>query len=182
MNAIVLLDDNNRIRSVLNPAPFSTGIPLQVSTVTLTDSQIKASTVTSVALISPTETLNASGFPRTIPKLLSVFAILDSRNGAYTIDDEGSLVIQIGAPDIGSATDIGKTVKFQASSPFVSVANVADIIGQQTFSFVIADGGMQTDFFTDNGIYLYMNGSNVTGGGSGNSLRVIVYYTVVDVS
>jgi hypothetical protein len=156
---------------------------IKSATVTLTDAQIKANTVTPVVIIPATETLNYSGFPATVPKIISACVILDARAGAYTdISVNGGVLFLALGSDAGGPTISGSaTIAGAASIAPVGITAQAE---KQMLNFIVGDNVTLADDGTlDNGISIYMlNDTPLSGGNPANTMKVIVYYIVVDVS
>ncbi len=152
---------------------------IKSATITLTDDQIKASPITPIVIVPATETLNFSGFPAMLPKIISAFFVLDATAGAYS-GDLDTLLLIYGSD--GSGSNVGVTRKIDANGNASGVGLTNEAIKQMA-SFTIGEDNVSSDGFLDNAVSLLMHGGGtISDGDPANTMDVTVHYIIVDVN
>jgi hypothetical protein len=152
---------------------------LRVASVTLTDAQIKAQPTT------PAQIIAAPGAEKMLV-IIGGLWIKDTTAGAYTGLDSGDVAMVLiygntpgsnyaskyAALTLGNADTIVQTLTPNAASQ-----SYAGITPEPIFDLL----GNSVSDYENKGLYAYFeNGDNLTGGNAANTLKVTVYYMVVD--
>ncbi len=193
VRAIVLLDADSNARVVVNPAEIveddGGSSLLKTATVTLTNAQIKALPTTPVVIVPATEVLGYSGFPTTIFLVSKALLRLDCSAGIYTNVDNDSNILLCWGSDASTDIGIAAAIRDDTTSTPSIFPSTFDFIGgsdptKAVASFLLSEGFFLTDGLQDNAVALFIHNTlgNFTGGNAANTLKVTVYYMVVDVS
>ena len=143
-------------------------------TVTLTDAQIKALPTTPIVLVPATETLTYDGSPTEIPFVIAVIATLSGTTAYSNLN--GTIKVVLGGANDGVTLMEDELQVFGASPVGGSVQLFrSPDIAADTYYFQLQDA------IADNGIRLTAaNTGDFTDGNAGNSMKVTVLYTVVE--
>lgn len=170
-------DFRTKFNALFNIGGGGEQILLKSDTIILSDSQIKALPTT------PVEVISAPGLNKFI-SLVQGIAILDNMAGGYSNIAGGTITVMfftVGAQvasNLYVESDMGD-LEFPGSSPFPLIFSPSASIGTGLFA---AAGPTDANSVNNQSLYITAanGGSNFTGGNAANTLKVIVYYTVID--
>lgn len=174
VRATVLLDGSDNARVIVNPAEIvesggDVGI-MQTATVTLTDAQIK--TLPS----APVEIVTAPG--EGMLNVLLNITISTHFGVSYVVDPLAAVVIGSGSQSAVQIDDANYSFFSPGSDLIWSVSGYASFFSTRSIELIETSE-------TNNRITLFANNNGLnpfTGGDPANTLKVIVCYTVIDVS
>ena len=140
------------------------------ATVTLTDAQIIAGDP--VVIIPATEIVNYARMPATIPKVIGAVGIQNTLAGAY----DGLIPVTLGYGTL-SDSNFGQSVHIDGGHAF-SASGISLNTEKKIFGFMIGEATADQDI-ADNAVVVQA-AFGATGGNPANTLKVIVYYVVID--